>query len=57
MDGNLIKTLFSIDYRGYFIIQAVHPTINYSYFIHKTDKKREKTNKIVQKRYKTNKNY
>ena len=29
---NLIKTLFSINYRGYFIIQATHSTINYSYF-------------------------
>ena len=26
---NLIKTLFSINYRGYFIIQAAHLTINY----------------------------
>ena len=34
---NLIKTLFSINYRGYFIIQATHLTINYSYFLHKTD--------------------
>ncbi len=36
---NFIKTLFSIDYRGYFIIQATHSTINYSYFLHKTDRK------------------
>ena len=36
---NLIKTLFSINYRGYFIIQAAHTTINYSYFLHKTDRK------------------
>ena len=34
---NLIKTLFSINYRGYFIIQAAHTTTNYSYFLHKTD--------------------
>ena len=34
---NIIKTLFSINYRGYFIIQAAHSTINYSYFLHKTD--------------------
>ena len=39
---NLIKTLFSIDYRGYFIIQATHSTINYSYFLHKTDRKHVK---------------
>lgn len=52
MDGNLTKTLFSIDYRGYFIIQAIHLTIKYSSFLHKTDKKRVKTNKIVQRRYK-----
>nr|DAH42731.1 MAG TPA: hypothetical protein [Caudoviricetes sp.] len=39
MDENLIKNLFSIDYRGYFIIQAIHPTIKYSSFLHKTDKK------------------
>lgn len=37
MDRNLTKTLFSIDYRGYFIIQATHSTINYSHFLHKTD--------------------
>ena len=36
---NFIKTLFSINYRGYFIIQAAHSTINYSYFLHKTGKK------------------
>ena len=36
---NLIKTLFSINYRGYFIIQAAHSTLNYSYFLHKTDRK------------------
>lgn len=36
---NFIKTLFSINYRGFFIIQAVHLTINYSYFLHKTDRK------------------
>ena len=36
---NIIKTLFSINYRGYFIIQATHSTINYSYFLHKTDRK------------------
>lgn len=39
---NFIKTLFSINYRGYFIIQATHPTINYSYFYinrHKTHRK------------------
>lgn len=36
---NFIKTLFSINYRGYFIIQATHSTINYSYFLHKTDRK------------------
>ena len=36
---NLIKTLFSINYRGYFIIQAAHTTTNYSYFLHKTDRK------------------
>lgn len=29
---NFIKTLFSINYRGFFIIQAIHTTINYSYF-------------------------
>ena len=34
---NFIKTLFSINYRGYFIIQAAHSAINYSYFLHKTD--------------------
>ena len=34
---NIIKTLFSINYRGYFIIQAAHLTLNYSYFLHKTD--------------------
>lgn len=34
---NFIKTLFSINYRGYFIIQAAHSTINYSHFLHKTD--------------------
>ena len=34
---NIIKTLFSINYRGYFIIQAAHSTINFSYFLHKTD--------------------
>ena len=34
---NLIKTLFSINYRGFFIIQAAHSIINYSYFLHKTD--------------------
>lgn len=45
MEGNLIKTLFSIDYRGYFIIQAVHSTINYSYFSHKTDRKTCKNQK------------
>ena len=39
MDWNLIKTLFSINYRGYFIIQAAHSIINYSYFLHKTDRK------------------
>ena len=39
MDENLIKTLFSINYRGYFIIQDTHLTINYSYFLHKTDTK------------------
>ena len=33
---NFIKTLFSINYRGNFIIQATHSTINYSYFLHKT---------------------
>ena len=33
---NIIKTLFSINYRGYFIIQAAHLTLNYSYFLHKT---------------------
>jgi hypothetical protein len=38
ISGNLIKTLFSIDYRGYFIIQAIHPTINYLHFLHKTNK-------------------
>ena len=47
MDWNLIKTLFSINYRGYFIIQATHLTLNYSYFLHKTDRKRVETNKIV----------
>lgn len=36
---NIIKTLFSINYRGYFIIQAAHSTINYSHFLHKTDRK------------------
>lgn len=36
---NLIKTLFSINYRGFFIIQDKHLTINYSYFLHKTDTK------------------
>ena len=36
---NFIKTLFSINYRGYFIIQAAHTTINYSYFLHKTGRK------------------
>lgn len=39
IDRNLIKTLFSIDYRGYFIIHAIHSTINYSYFLHITDRK------------------
>ena len=34
---NFIKSLFSINYRGYFIIQATHSTINYSYFLHKAD--------------------
>ena len=36
---NIIKTLFSINYRGYFIIQAAHLTLNYSYFLHKTGRK------------------
>ena len=52
---NLIKTLFSINYRGFFIIQAAHTTINYSYFLHKTDRNTWKTNKIVQNLRKTNK--
>ena len=39
---NFIKTLFLINYRGYFIIQAAHSTINYSYFLHKTDRKHVK---------------
>ena len=52
---NLIKTLFSINYRGYFIIQAAHLTLNYSYFLHKTDRNTWKTNKIVQNHHKTNK--
>ena len=55
MDRNLVKTLFSIDYRGYFIIQAIQPAVKYSSFLHKTDKKRVKTNKIVQNHHKTNK--
>lgn len=46
---NFIKTLFSINYRGYFIIQAIHSTINYSYFLHKQTENTWKTNKIVQK--------
>ena len=54
MNRNLIKTLFSIDYRGYFIIQATHSTINYSHFLHKTDRNTWKTNKIVQNHHKTN---
>ena len=32
-----IKTLFSIYYRGYFIIQTAHSTVNYSHFLHETD--------------------
>lgn len=36
---NTIKSLFSANYRGYFIIQAAHLTINYSYFLHETDRK------------------
>ena len=52
---NIIKTLFSINYRGYFIIQAAHLTLNYSYFLHKTDRNTWKTNKIVQNHHKTNK--
>ena len=55
MDRNLTKTLFSIDYRGYFIIQATHLTLNYSYFLHETDRNAWKTNKIVQNHHKTNK--
>lgn len=42
MDRNLIKTLFSINYRGYFIIQATRSTINYAHFLHKTDRKHVK---------------
>lgn len=36
---NTIKSLFSANYRGYFIIQAAHLTLNYSYFLHETDRK------------------
>ena len=36
---NFIKTLFSINYRGYFIIQATHSTIIIRIFLHKTDRK------------------
>ena len=50
--GNLIKTLFSTNYRGYFIIQAAHLTLNYSYFLHKTGRKYVETNKIVQNHHK-----
>ena len=39
MGENFIKTLFLINYRGYFIIRGTHLTINYSYFLHKTDRK------------------
>ena len=39
MGENFIKTLFLINYRGYFIIRGTHSTINYSYFLHKTDRK------------------
>ena len=39
MGENFIKTLFLINYRGYLIIQSIHFTINYSYFLHKTDRK------------------
>ena len=52
---NFIKNLFSINYRGYFIIQATHSTINYSFFLHKTDIKHTETNKIVQNRHNMNK--
>ena len=52
---NLIKTLFSINYRGYFIIQAAHTTINYSCFYTKQTENTWKTNKIVQNHHKTNK--
>ena len=44
---NIIKTLFSINYRGYFIIQATHSTINYSYFYIKQTENTWETNKIV----------
>ena len=37
MGENFIKTLFLINYRGYFIIRGTRSTINYSYFLHKTD--------------------
>lgn len=52
---NFIKTLFSINYRGYFIIQATHFTINYSYFYIKQTENTWKTNKIVKNHHKTNK--
>ena len=54
---NLIKTLFSVNYRGFFIIQAAHFTLNFSYFLHKTDRKHVETNKIVQNHHKMNKSY
>ena len=52
---NFIKTLFSINYRGFFIIQATHSTINYSHFYIKRTQNTWKTNKIVQNLHKTNK--
>ena len=38
-DENLIKSLFSANYRGFFIIQAAHLTVYCSHFLHKTDTK------------------
>ena len=40
--NDALKLIFTINYWGYFIIQATHSTINYSYFLHKTDEKHMK---------------
>ena len=52
---NFIKTLFSANYRGYFIIRAAHPTTNYSHFYIKHTENMRKTNKIVKNHHKMNK--